>query len=266
MSTGPGHPSDEIQDLLDGRLDASARERVERHLEACAECRREWQAMLKAKTAAARVLPVKDVPAEVNAEIRALFDREDSSGTSPRGQRMRRWLPVAAVAASLLIALAILLPGRRNPPSRVAQDYQNHKAGALPLAVRTQDPQELERYFMSRGVSFPARVLDLRMMGYRLVGGRVLNPDGRKRAFFVYRGPNDEILACQMYEGDVRRLPKADAVRRNGSFTFFVFRRGGSTQVFWQEGDVTCALVSDLPEEELVQLAFAKAMQPRAPE
>ena len=261
MSTRSGHPNDEIQDLLDGRLDASARARVERHLEACAECRREWQTMLRAKTAAARALAVKDVPAEMNAEIRARLDREDSGGRSRRNEGMRRWLPAAAMAALLLIALAILLPGHRNPPSRVAQDYENYKAGRLPLAMRTEDPQELERYFAARGVSFPTRVLDLRMMGYHLVGGRVLNPDGRKRALFVYRGPNAEVLACQMFEGDVRRLPKGAALRRNGDFIFYVYRRRGSTQVFWQEGGVVCVLVSDVPEEDVIQLAFAKAMK-----
>jgi len=30
--------------------------------------------------------------------------------------------------------------------------------------------------------------------------------------------------------------------------------------VFWQEGEVVCALVSDLVREEVIQLAFAKAM------
>lgn len=43
--------------------------------------------------------------------------------------------------------------------------------------------------------------------------------------------------------------------------TFFVYRRGGSTQVFWQEGPTACVLVSDLPTEDVVQLAFAKAMK-----
>ena len=35
---------------------------------------------------------------------------------------------------------------------------------------------------------------------------------------------------------------------------------GGLTAVFWQEGAVVCVLVSDIETEEVVQLAFAKAM------
>jgi hypothetical protein len=31
--------------------------------------------------------------------------------------------------------------------------------------------------------------------------------------------------------------------------------------VFWQEGDVICVLTSDLGSEEVIQLAFAKAIK-----
>lgn len=252
--------------MLDGRLDAAARQRVERHLEACASCRLERDAILRTKTSAARALGPKDLAPEMTAEIRSVLDREDSEGARrlrpPSAAARHLWVPAAAIGiAALMIGLALLLPGRRNLASRVAQDYENYKTERLPLPIRTENPKELERYFAARGVSFPTRVLDLRMMGYHLVGGRVLNPDGRKRALFVYRGPNAEVLACQMFEGDVRRLPKGATLRRNGDFTFFVYRSRGSTQVFWQEGRVVCVLVSDIPEEEVIQLAFAKAMK-----
>ena len=64
-----------------------------------------------------------------------------------------------------------------------------------------------------------------------------------------------------MYEGDLNQLRGPTAVRRNGDFTFLVFREEGQTQVFWQEGDVVCVLTSDIGTEEVVQLAFAKAMK-----
>jgi hypothetical protein len=40
-----------------------------------------------------------------------------------------------------------------------------------------------------------------------------------------------------------------------------VYERDGVTSVFWQEGTVVCVLASDLPREEVVQLAYAKAMK-----
>lgn len=255
--SGSEHCGDQIQDLLDGRLEGSARGRVEGHLEACVECRRQWQALSAVKESVQTGLLAKEMPADVASGVAAALDRE---GNARQTTRVSAYV-FAAVAVALVIALALLVPGRRNLPSRVAQDYEKHKAGMLPLQMRTESPQELDRFFAARGVPFATRVFDLGMMRYRLEGGRVLNPDGRQRAFFAYRGPKNELLACEMYEGDVGQLPKSGELRRHNGFTFFVYHRGGGTQVFWQEGKTACVLVSEIPTEEIVQLAFAKAMR-----
>lgn len=63
-----------------------------------------------------------------------------------------------------------------------------------------------------------------------------------------------------MFEGGTAGLPKGLRHDREG-ISFFVYGRDGSTQIFWQEGDVTCVLVSDAPPEEVLSLAFAKAMR-----
>jgi hypothetical protein len=41
---------------------------------------------------------------------------------------------------------------------------------------------------------------------------------------------------------------------------FVIYERRGVTLVFWMEGDVMCVLSSDIGREEVVGLAFAKAM------
>jgi len=45
MPTPQRHFKDELQDWLDGRLDAETCSEVERHVETCAECRREYEAI-----------------------------------------------------------------------------------------------------------------------------------------------------------------------------------------------------------------------------
>jgi anti-sigma factor RsiW len=266
VSRESGHPSDEIQDLLDGRLDPTARVRVEAHLEGCPQCRREREAIARVKRAAASALSSRETPNGLAASAIALLDREDRERAS-RAQQLRRprsrvpHFAYVAGAVAALIALIVFFARPRDLPSQVAGDYARFRAGELPLEIETDDPGELTRFFADRGVRFPTRVLDLRMMGYRLAGGRVLTDGRRKRAFFVYRGEGNKILACQMYEGDVRDLSGAPEIRRHGDFTFLVYRAKNQTQVFWQEGKVACVLVSDIPSEEVVQLAFAKAMK-----
>ena len=64
-----------------------------------------------------------------------------------------------------------------------------------------------------------------------------------------------------MYEGRVESLPPTPDVRENDDIQFFVHRVGDLTVVFWQEGEVVCALVSDIDPEAVVALAFSKAMR-----
>ncbi len=45
MPTPPKHFKDEIQAWLDQRLDVATRAEVERHVESCEECRREFEAL-----------------------------------------------------------------------------------------------------------------------------------------------------------------------------------------------------------------------------
>jgi len=98
------------------------------------------------------------------------------------------------------------------------------------------------------------------MMSYQLVGGRVQQPGARPRALFVYRGPANQKLVCQMYAGKVGELPKGATLRENKGIWFHIYQKAGLTAVFWQEGAVVCVLVSDIESEQVIQLAFAKAM------
>jgi anti-sigma factor RsiW len=267
MTSDTGHVRDEIQDLLDGRLDAAERERVETHLARCEACERDRQALSRVRESLRGGFRRAEVPDDLREAVSAVLDREDARAPTEGmwTPRRRRWLLVAAAAVVVFGALTVFLARPESLPERIARDYSEFRAGRLPLQFETQDAAALDRFFVDQGLRFRTRVLDLAMMDYRLLGGAVLEERARKRAFFVYRGEDGRLLACQMYEGRVSDLRAPKAVRRHGDFTFLVFRANDQTQVFWQEGDVVCVLTSDIPSEEVVQLAFAKAMQPRAP-
>src|SRR5262249_58081536 len=107
--------------------------------------------------------------------------------------------------------------------------------------------------------SFQTRVFDLGMMSYQLAGGGVLRPGARPRAWFVYRGPANQTLICQMYAGKLSELPEGATVRENKGIQFRIYDVGNLTAVFWQEGAVVCVLISDIAREDVVQLALATA-------
>jgi anti-sigma factor RsiW len=251
-----GHLGDELQDLLDGRLDASRRADAERHLEVCKACRLEWQRLAAVRTAVRTALAPGELPAGLAEET---TEQLEMSG------RIRGPLPMktaAAIAAGLAAMVFLLWIGRSRDVATVAdRDYEAVRQEKVPLAMRTDDPQVLERFFVDHGIRFRTRVFDLGMMGYRLVGGRVHAVSGRPSALFVYQGERNRILVCQMFEGSTRELPRGAEVRRHGGISFFVYRRGTRTLVFWPEGEVLCVLASDAGVEEVIALAFAKAVQ-----
>ncbi len=267
MPTPPKHFKDEIQDLLDNRLDAPARAEVERHLETCDECRREFEALQWTRQVAIKRFAQVETPAELREKIslalRSGEDRPEARIVRPRF-RMPKLAAALGVAAILLIAIGLVVvftAKPHNPLEIAARDFRDYKAQKLPLELKTDDGKQMETFFATHGVWFRTRVFDLGMMNYRLIGGRIQRVDDEPRAVFVYQGPADQILVCQMYAGTVAALPAGAVERENKEIRFYIYKKRGLTMVFWQEGTVVCVLTSDIGAEQVLQLAFAKAMK-----
>jgi anti-sigma factor RsiW len=255
---GRGHFSDEIQQLLDGQLSGERRAALEEHLAACESCRREREAIAAVRAAARSALGPREVPAELSQTIGMALDRETSAQVPARS---RARLAIAAGLLAAALAVILILMRKPSSPAAVETDFEAYRTGRLALTMETADTRKMEAFFAANGIAFRTRVFDLGMMKYRLVGGRVHRLAGRPSALFVYLGEKQKTLICEMYEGRVEDLPAPAEKREHRGFTFFVYRHGAKTSVFWQEGAVTCVLVSDIDSEEVVALAFAKAMK-----
>ena len=253
------HWSERIDDLVGGELPEDQRQELEDHLSSCEACQAELDALRALRAATRRLADATAPPAVLEADVRSALD--GAPGISPRRAGSRgAWL---AVAAAVVIAVAAAVwfraPVAEDLPRAAIQSYQLHQAGQLPLAIKTEDEEILQRFF-ERQLEFPARVIDLRMMEYGLVGGRVHDLLGRPSALYAYRGPDGRVVLCQMLLGTLEELPPADDTYEERGFTFRVYERGGRTAVFWLEGRVLCVLVSDMPAPELLALAREKAM------
>ena len=258
------HFAEELQDLLDGRVTGPARAEIEAHVGQCPRCREELAVLERARAAARGLAPLAP-PADLAGRIVGALDREDRApAPSPTRHRARyRWPFVVAglTAAAAVIALLVLPSGGQDLPVAVAKDLARYRASRLALDLPTGDPAALERFFSERGIGFPTRVFDLAMMRYRLAGGRAHQLAGRASAFFAYIGPDATPVICEMYRGTVAELPAGAEQRVHDGITFHIYRVSGATVVFWQEGAVICALASQGNAEDVVQLAYAKAMR-----
>ena len=261
------HPeSERLHELLDGRLSAADRLALEEHLRTCDRCQRELERIRSTRDVVRRSLgQPADVPASLRERVRSAIERESRQPVRPRFARPWQ-LAAAVVAIALVIAVAVVVMLERRRidfPAEAVRNYTVVDTGTTHLELMTSDVQELERWFNSR-LDFPSRVLDLGMMGYRLVGGRVSSVGPRRSALFVYRHDRGELLVCEMYKGQVKELPAGLERRTHNDIEFLIAQRNGVTAVFWPEGEVVCVLTSKAPRDEVLSLAFAKAMKPAA--
>ena len=253
--------SEQIDDLVTGELPDERREELERHLASCEECQAELDALQALRGATRRLADTAGPPAVLEEAVRSRLDREDRSPAAPR--RVPQAGPWLAAAAAVILVVAgawwLRAPGEDDLPAAAVESYRLHHAGELPHAIETAEEAVLEGFFGGQ-LDFPARVIDLRMMEYTLVGGRVHELQGRKSALYAYHGPDGRVVLCQMLPGTLAELPPPDQVHEERGFTFQLYEREGATAVFWLEGEVLCVLVADMPAPELLALAREKAM------
>jgi anti-sigma factor RsiW len=256
----------ELQDLLDNRLPEPRRSEVAAHAADCAICQRELGTLSLARRSVG-ALPDDGAPRALRDRVLAGLDAIDretrpaAAGPAKNTGRVRFVVGAGLLAAAAVVLLLVARDDLSVRPSEIAADYVAVTAGRLALEVKSETPAAVEEFFRQRGISFPTRVFDLGMMGYQVAGGSVLGDGTRSRALFVYRGADGRTLICQMYVAQTTDLPAADEVRENNGIRFLVHHEGDLTLVFWQEGDVICVLASDALPEEVIALAFAKAVK-----
>src|SRR5204862_3684126 len=96
MPTSPRHFKDEIQDLLDNRLDAPMRAEVERHLESCVECRREFEALRWTKLFAVKQFAAKEAPSELRQNISRALKADGGRSEAMTPRRAQKLKPILA--------------------------------------------------------------------------------------------------------------------------------------------------------------------------
>jgi anti-sigma factor RsiW len=251
------HPDLELQDLLDGQLDTGAEARVRAHLAACEECRAALEGLRRARDAV-RALPRVEAPPTLLRDVTHQLRR--SAGKREGRSHGRRRVLGYGLAAAAAILVVLYLDRREDMPSAAIRSALTSPDAAHASDFLTSDSGALERFFASH-LPFHVRVYDFGMMQYRLVGGRIGAVGVHPAAIYTYAGPAEARLTCEMYQATVAELPQSAERREHNGITFFVYRRGRTTAVFWQEGEILCAAVSDISTEDVVTLAFAKAIK-----
>jgi len=88
------------------------------------------------------------------------------------------------------------------------------------------------------------------------VGGAVQEINGRKILITVYTG-NNMSVTCFTFLGTEEDAPKDTTTSFDTAkkIKFYAFSKDGLNAVFHREGDIICILVSNMPAQELLDVA-----------
>jgi anti-sigma factor RsiW len=238
---------------LDGELDLAAGLEVERHLEECPRCAREYAAMREMRARLKDEALRFEAPPALKEKIRRAIPASPSPSRA-NGYQSRRgaWFPRAfriaiPMAIGAMLALAILpVAMRPGANQRLASEVidshvRSLMAGHL-MDVASTDQHTVKPWFNGK-LDFSPPVTDFAKEGFPLVGGRLDYIEGRPVAALVYQHGKHVI--------NVFMWPSAgDATSAERIET----EHGYNVEQMMVAG-MNCWVVSDLNQQELDKFA-----------
>lgn len=176
--------------------------------------------------------------------------------------------PYRAVASFLLIIMVgygvskMVLPNDsinfssdNNFCTQSLVNYDLLNSGSASLALKTNNIDELRSYFKSKNLNFN---VELPIIEGEFEGATVCEGASHKIVTVVYKTKDNKLIAMSemKMEGDKTPLPILDDVKstvKQGGWYWQKFHNNTSF-VAWKKNDVLCAVVSDIPVEQLAKL------------
>ena len=237
-----------VQAHFDGELDALAAADIERHYEACAECRELLKDLEQVRTALRQDLTYATTPPALRARIMRALDQESPVQSSRlNAGRLMNWRPrpfwkgafsgIGGTAIAASIAFFLLAPPLANP---LLDDLVSaHVRSLMPdhlIDVVSTDKHTVKPWFAGHTDVSPV-VADFAQQGYRLIGGRADYFDQQRAAVVVYQH-GSHVINVFSWVATKASLPQNTT-------------RNGYHLAFWKTGNLVYCAVSDTGWAEL---------------
>ena len=243
-----------VQAYFDGETDAVLSAEIERHIEACAECRALLQDLGETRETIRREVRAEHAPQALRARVMGELLREESAARSgrARGSEGRSsggapfWLgglsglaAAAAIGAVLWFSGILFAPASDRLIDDLAAAHVRSLMASHLIDVSSTDQHTVKPWFAGQ-VDVSPVVADFAGQGYRLLGGRSDYFDGHRSAVVVYQHGHHFINVFSWKAGE-HALPKDST-------------RNGYRLAFWTTGDLEYCAIADAGWNELFAL------------
>ena len=214
----------------------------EAHLTECAECRREYDELRETVDAVRGASPLYEAPEGSYAAVEGMVADWE------RRQSRRRWVPVAAAAAVVLVAVVTgwVSAGRSGYEQFAASAHRDFARGAFPLDVASSQPQVVSAWLEPR-VPFHLTLPNYPEGGpkrYALAGARLMQYHGEDVAYVAYEMDRKPISL--LISSSSRIMPSGGESYQSGGLTFYFSSEQGLRIITWKDKGLAYAQVSDL--------------------
>ena len=251
-----------LQAFVDGAIADPQRRESEQHLAACRDCRAMVDQMRETESRLQDLWRAEPVPEGLWERVQARLDHTEPKG---RGawftRRLPAWTWLAATAAALALAVGLSWFGSLMPSmaTRQAQllsvpvdDLHTFVVSKRRMDADIASPAPLRQWFQDK-VAFSPPLLPANVAKAKLVGGRLCHFLDRRVASFMYESEGRYISVYVMPHkgltvpaGQGVDLHRAQAMRHEIQ---------GYTNLMWSNMDLLYAVVSDLPQGRLQEVA-----------
>lgn len=239
--------ADMLHAFVDGQLDDADMALVEAYLNENPDALDDVTAWEHQNDAINALYPARDIPPVMPA-----FPAEPANTNAPTGLS---WPAIAASVAMLAVGLTggWIARGNQTDPlvmaSLVQEAVQAHAIYSIdphrPVEVAASEEETLIRWLSSR-VGEPLQAPDLTANGFTLVGGRLVSATEGPAAQFMYEDATGKRITLFAVKG------------ATGQLASFNYNQTGDTGSFyWEDANLSYAIVGDVDREALNQLAVS---------
>jgi len=246
--TNSGRVTDaELNAYVDGELNEADRLAVEEWLQSHPEDRTRVEAYSRQNADLRNLFsPIGEEP--VPDDMQAIVLKQNTP-TPNRG-----WMQIAAAVVLMLVSGAVgwgMRGFQDQPLMPVLPSYVERAVGAhVVYASEVLHPVEVEAKqeshlvaWLSKRLGSPLKAPQLGSVGYNLVGGRLLEEEGKPAAQFMYE------------DGSGRRLTVYVKAYDGKDTAFKYFTDDGLSAFYWIDAPFAYALTGDLPKADLMNVA-----------